>query len=179
MVCRSDQGIWYGLLFVGNLVSGGFYLPQIVLLISWNYFTYFSLGKISDTHKANPNYLNISLTKDTKWKQYKKLCTYVHMYLENNHRKINTLEEIEILKATSSKYLLNDVIAGQNDPHISDLNSKQHTKFWKPTITIITDRNFNTHNTCRKCCINNERPTGKKHTNVGWVEGGKIGKIIN
>ena len=35
--------------------------------------------------------------------------------LENNHRKINTLEEIEIL-AASSKYLLNYVIAGQNDP---------------------------------------------------------------
>ena len=27
-----------------------------------------------------------------------------------------TLEEIEILKAASSKHLLNDVIAGQNDP---------------------------------------------------------------
>ena len=27
-----------------------------------------------------------------------------------------TLEEIKILKAASSKYLLNDVIAGQNDP---------------------------------------------------------------
>ena len=38
------------------------------------------------------------------------------MLLENNHRKINTLEEIEILKAASSKHLLNDVIAGQNDP---------------------------------------------------------------
>ena len=36
--------------------------------------------------------------------------------LENNHRKINTLEKIEILKAVSSKYLLNDVIAGRNDP---------------------------------------------------------------
>jgi hypothetical protein len=42
--------------------------------------------------------------------------------------KINTLEEIKILKAASSKYLLNDVIAGQNDPVyklpplISDLN---------------------------------------------------------
>ena len=36
--------------------------------------------------------------------------------LENENRKINTLEEIEILKAASSKYLLNDVIAGQNDP---------------------------------------------------------------
>ena len=37
------------------------------------------------------------------------------IHLENNHTKINTLEEIEILKAASSKYLLNDVIAGQND----------------------------------------------------------------
>ena len=38
------------------------------------------------------------------------------IHLENNHRKISTLEEIEILKAASSKHLLNDVIAGQNDP---------------------------------------------------------------
>ena len=38
------------------------------------------------------------------------------IHLDNNHRKIKTLEEIEILKAASSKYLLNDVIAGQNDP---------------------------------------------------------------
>jgi hypothetical protein len=37
-------------------------------------------------------------------------------HLERNHRKINTLERIEILKAASSKYLHNDVIAGQNDP---------------------------------------------------------------
>ena len=35
--------------------------------------------------------------------------------------------------------------------------------------------------TCWKCCINNERPTGNKHTTVGWNDGGKIGtgKIIN
>ena len=38
------------------------------------------------------------------------------IHLENNHRKINTLEENEILKEASSKYLLNDVIAGQNHP---------------------------------------------------------------
>jgi hypothetical protein len=38
------------------------------------------------------------------------------IHLVNNHRKINTLEEVEILKAASSKDLLNDVIAGQNDP---------------------------------------------------------------
>ena len=36
--------------------------------------------------------------------------TITIIHLENNHRKINTL------KAASSKYLLNDVIAGQNDP---------------------------------------------------------------
>ena len=38
------------------------------------------------------------------------------IHLENNHRKLNTLEETEILKAASSKHLFNDVIAGQNDP---------------------------------------------------------------
>ena len=38
------------------------------------------------------------------------------IHRENNQRNINTLEKIEILKAASSKYLLNDVIAGQNDP---------------------------------------------------------------
>ena len=38
------------------------------------------------------------------------------IHLENNYRKINALEQIEILKAASSKYLLNGVIAGQNDP---------------------------------------------------------------
>ena len=49
--------------------------------------------------------------------------------LEKNHRKINTLEEIETLKAASSKHLLNDDIARQHDPmygllpSISDLKS--------------------------------------------------------
>ena len=38
------------------------------------------------------------------------------IHIEINHRKINLLVEIEILKDVSSKYLLNDVIAGQNDP---------------------------------------------------------------
>ena len=41
--------------------------------------------------------------------------TYV-IHLENNHRKINTLEEIKIQKGASSKNMLNDVITGQNDP---------------------------------------------------------------
>ena len=50
--------------------------------------------------------------------------------LEISHSKINTLEEIGILKAASSKYLLNDVIAGENGriykllPHINDFKSK-------------------------------------------------------
>jgi hypothetical protein len=35
---------------------------------------------------------------------------------ENNHRQINTLKQIEILKAASSENLLNVVIAGQNVP---------------------------------------------------------------
>jgi hypothetical protein len=41
--------------------------------------------------------------------------TMIIIHHENNHRKMNMLEEIEIVKAASSKYLLNDVIAGQND----------------------------------------------------------------
>ena len=59
--------------------------------------------------KANPNSLNMSLMKE---KTIEETMSIIH--LENNHRKINTLEEIEILEAASSKYLLND-IAGQND----------------------------------------------------------------
>ena len=30
-----------------------------------------------------------------------------------------------------------------------------------------------------KMLYKNERPTGKKHTTVGWDDGGKIGKVIN
>ena len=50
----------------------------------------------------------------SKMKTIEEIMSIIH--LENNHRKINTLEEIEILKAASSKYLFNDVIAGQSDP---------------------------------------------------------------
>ena len=96
-----------------------------------------------------------------------------------------------------------DVISGKDDPIYkllptsviwspwSTAQAKQQTKFWKP-ITIISDlnsncqlpkpggrRNFYTHKTHWKCCINNERPTGKKHTSVGWDDGWKICKIIN
>ena len=77
------------------------------------------------------------------------------IHLENNHRKINTLEKIEILKAASSKHLLNDIIAGQNGPIYkllptsviwnprSTVQAKEQTKFWKSTITIICDLNSN------------------------------------
>jgi GIY-YIG catalytic domain. len=55
--------------------------------------------------------------------------TMSRIQLENNHWKINMLEEIEILKAASSKYLLNDDITRRNDPmhrlspSVSDINS--------------------------------------------------------
>ena len=41
--------------------------------------------------------------------------TMARTHQENNHRKINALEEVEILKAAAFENLLN-VIAGQNDP---------------------------------------------------------------
>ena len=42
--------------------------------------------------------------------------TRIHVEWLKKTANLNTLEEIEILKAASSKYLLNDVIAGKNDP---------------------------------------------------------------
>ena len=40
--------------------------------------------------------------------------------------------------------------------------------FHRRPIQHLWDRkNFYTHKTCWKCCIKYERPTGKKHTNVG------------
>ena len=107
--------------------------------------------------------------------------------------------EIEILKAASSKYLLNDVIAGQNDPMSkllpssviwtprSIVQTKQQKKFRNPTITVISvlssncqlpkpgDRiNLTPYKTCRKRRANDERPTGKKHK-IEWDDSGKIG----
>ena len=52
--------------------------------------------------------------KGHKMKTIDETISIIH--LENNHRKINTFEEIEILKAASSKYRLNNVIVGQNGP---------------------------------------------------------------
>ena len=78
------------------------------------------------------NSLNMSLTKDMKWKK-KNRKNYVHNTpWKKNHRKINTLEEIEILKADSSKYLLNDVISGQNDPIYKLLPT---SVIWNPRST--------------------------------------------
>ena len=54
------------------------------------------------------------LNKGHEMKTIEETMSIIH--LGNNHRKNNTLEEIEILKAASSKHLLNYVIAGQNDP---------------------------------------------------------------
>ena len=59
-------------------------------------------------------YLKSFLCSLNEMKTIEETMSIIH--LENNHKKINTLEEIKILKAASSKYLLNDVIAGQNDP---------------------------------------------------------------
>ena len=42
-----------------------------------------------------------------------KITKLIYLYFPPS---FHTLEEFEILKAASSKYLLNDVIAGQNDP---------------------------------------------------------------
>ena len=102
------------------------------------------------------------------------------IHLENNHRKRNTLEEIEILKAASSKHLLNDVIAGQNDPIYkllptsgiwtprSTAQAKQQTKiqnfknqhlqnqWFKLQLSTAQARDrsdFNTHKTCWKFVI--------------------------
>ena len=45
------------------------------------------------------------LGEQHEMKTIKETMSIIH--LENNHRKINTLEEHEILKTASSKYLLN------------------------------------------------------------------------
>ena len=61
-----------------------------------------------------PSVTSVASDKGHEMKTIEETMSIIH--LENNHRKINTLEDIEILKAASSKHLLNDVIAGQNDP---------------------------------------------------------------
>ena len=47
-------------------------------------------------------------------------------------------------------------------------------RFRLESIGLAGDRrNFNTHKTCWKCRINDEKATGKKNTTVGWDDGGK------
>ena len=113
------------------------------------------------------------------------------IHLENNDIKVNTLEEIKILEAASSKYLLNDVIAGQNE---QCTGFSPQSVIWTPTInspagwqmkfrhlTVIKsviwtpngqlpklgDRRTLTAKTCRRCYKSNERATGKNTTN--WM----------
>ena len=69
-------------------------------------------GKISV--RINLPFFSTVLNEGHEMKTTEGTMSIIH--LENNHRKINTLQEIEILKAASSKHHLNDVIAGQNDP---------------------------------------------------------------
>ena len=38
------------------------------------------------------------------------------LHKESNHEKINKLEEIEIINATASQNILNDIINDRNDP---------------------------------------------------------------
>ena len=68
------------------------------------------------------------------------------IHLENNHRRINTLKEIKILKAASSKYLLNDIRTKlpnvQTSPLISDLNSKINS-LGQATNKILKTNNYN------------------------------------
>ena len=54
------------------------------------------------------------LKEGHEMKTIKETMSIIHQ--ENNRKKINTFEEIEILKAASSENLLNDVISGQNGP---------------------------------------------------------------
>ena len=126
--------------------------------------------------------------------------TLTIIHLENNHRKINTLEEIEILKAVSPNTY--SIVSSQDkmtqytnfSPHqwfeLKDQHSrpsnKQKFKIFKTNNYKINDLNSNRqlpkqgdrsnlyiHKACWKCCINNEMPTGKKHTSVRWEDAEK------
>ena len=59
------------------------------------------------------------------------------IHIENNHRKINKLEESKILKASSSKYLLIDDITGKNDPIY---------KFLPTSVSQATNKVLKTNN---------------------------------
>ena len=76
-------------------------------------FLYFN-DQLTNDRINLPLFSTVVLNEGHEMKTREETISIIH--LENNHRKINTLEEIEILKAASSKHPLNDVIAGQNDP---------------------------------------------------------------
>ena len=63
---------------------------------------------------------------------------------------------------------------GQNDQY-SNFSPHQWFELQDKQPRLSNKQNL----TSWKCRINDERPTGKKHTSVGWDDGGKIGKIIN
>ena len=87
---------------------------------------------------------------------------------------------------TQSSPLINELSSNFNSP------GQATTKFWKPTITIISDlnsnfqlpkpgdrRNFNTHKTRWECCINDVRPTRKKQNCwMGLWKNRKNNKLI-
>ena len=101
------------------------------------------------------------------------------IHLVNHHRKINTLEELEILKWYHSRTKWPNV---QTSPLISDLNSqpKQQQKFRNLAIKIISDLNSNCqlpseeteeetstpNKTCWECWDNNVKLTGKKNKTI-------------
>ena len=81
----------------------------------------------------------MSLRKEMKWKQKMKL-----IQVENNHRQIKTLEEIEILKEASFKYLL-------------DVKSV----IWTSTVNCPsqeTEEISTPYKICWECRINDESP---------------------
>ena len=112
----------------------------------------FGMTPFRGDHGGKSKFSEHVLNEGREMKTIEETVSIIH--LENNHRKINTLEEIEILKAAYSKYLLNDVIAGQKDsmfnvsPHQwFELQDEQHRpsnkkKFRNPTTEVISDFNY-------------------------------------
>ena len=96
--------------------------------------------------------------------------------------------------------ICSSLILSEVAKHISDLKSminnpgqvtNKNSKFKNPTITIISDlnsncqrpkpgdrSNFNTHKTCWKYFINNERPTGQKQQLLDGRTVENKGKLI-
>ena len=106
-----------------NLDLPSAYLKFFLCSLKQNFNTRFKEHRkdfryAEDKSKFSENVLN----EGHELKTIEETMSIIH--LENNLRKINKIEEIKILKAASSKYLFNDVIAGQTSLHINNLNSK-------------------------------------------------------